>query len=254
MYKVSELLGKPLITLSEAKILGTVSNIFFDTKLCTGLYVSVTDEEFNNYYVPLKQIINLTFDAAVVAAADFASEINACPSPINSYAFNQDGKELGMVKDIVMDGLKVVSLIAGDNEYAAALLLNRSDDLVIINDSGAPMAIKKPARKKKNPPPPKLSPQPLPPTILPLPFEETPAPVAAVSVVTVPNKPQTTTVNPSGGREVYNYDFLLGKRLQKSIFGDKGALVGRENALISAEIIENARREGKLVQLALHSL
>jgi len=33
MYNVSDLLGKPLLSISDALLLGTISNIYFDPKL-----------------------------------------------------------------------------------------------------------------------------------------------------------------------------------------------------------------------------
>ena len=117
MYRVSELLSKPLITLSDAKDAGTVCNIFFDKTLRRGRYVELFSEDETapeQRYVALDRI-RLGADAAVVShegvikagwstpADDYA------PTPINRTAYNLDG---GMISCMYFNG-SVISTPCG---------------------------------------------------------------------------------------------------------------------------------------------
>ncbi len=243
MYKVSELLGKPLISVSDAEITGTVSNIFFDDKLRQGLFVSVTDEDFNTRLIPLKSIVNSSHDAAVVRELKEYEPGEYLKGPINLFAFNQDGKELGVVRDVIMEGTETVELITDTGSYPTRSLLSRSDTLVIINDSGKPIALKKKKLKAEAEPQESVDYEPTPPELQ-----------RRSSPVSVPSRPQSAFSGRATGREGYDYKFLLHKRLQRSITDEDGVIVARENALVTEDIIERARRAGRLVQLALHSL
>ena len=65
MYKVSELVGKPLVLLKNARFLGTISSVFFDNKLKTAKCISVIDEDFNTFFLSINSISCLDFDVAI---------------------------------------------------------------------------------------------------------------------------------------------------------------------------------------------
>lgn len=222
MYKVSDLLGKPIISLSEARLLGTISNIYFDEKMSKGTFLKLFTDEEEIRFLPLNKLINIENTAAVVKSSEgMTDNEGGIASPINSFAFNQDGKSLGTVKDIVMDGVKVVSFMIDDGDMPASELVS-AGKLLIFNDSGKPIKVKaaKKAAKHK---------------------EETVPPKKEVEI------PTKTAFAPS-------YDFLLGKKLQRTIQAVDGKIIAREGENVTSGIIEDAKREGKLVILALNSL
>lgn len=285
MYKVSELLGKPLISVNDAQITGTISNIFFNEKLSTGMYVSVINDDFNTAVIPLKYIVNSDYDAAVVKDFKTADNPDLMTGPINLFAFNQDGKELGIIKDVIMEGVNVIELVTDNGKFPSSRVLSRSESLVIINDTDAPVRAKKkkPAkasakaradRRGKNESQDFSSKNSMLPPVsadnsVAFPFssqifdgETLYTPLTASKEggyrndekIELPAIPRNTYVNPPSSGEGYDYKFLLNKRLQKTILGAQGQPIAKENALVTQEIIDRARKAGKLVQLALHSL
>ena len=221
MYKVSELLGKPLLSLSEAEFLGTIGNIYFDDKMTKGTFLMLYTLEEDVRFLPITKLINIDNDAAVVKNSEgITLEENGIVNPINSHAFNQDGKSLGIIKDVIMDGIKVVSFIIGEEAVTASNLIS-AGSLLIFNDSGKPIKLKPTPKREKI-------------------KEETPL----KREIQFPVK---TAFAPS-------YDFLLGKKLQRTIVAMDGKVIAREGENVTGEIIRDAKKEGKLVILALNAL
>lgn len=221
MYKVSDLLGKPLLGLSEARLLGTIGNIYFDDKMTRGTYIMLYTQEDEVCFMPLNKLVNIDNDAAVVKSADeLTLQADGVANPINSFAFNQDGKLLGKIKDIVMDKCKVISFLMQDDSTLPSDNLVSAGSLLIFNDSGKPVKLKQLPKKEKS----KKAPE----------KKEVEFPVK-------------TAFAPS-------YDFLLGKKLQRTILSSDGKIIAREGENVTDNIISNAKKEGKLVILALNSL
>lgn len=219
MYKASDLLGKPLLSLSEAELLGTIGNIYFDDKMQKGTSILIYTNDDEVRYLPLNKLINIDNDAAVVKSSDGLTEyVEGVRSPINSYAFNQDGKAKGQIKDVIMDGVKVVSFTLSDSSIEATSLMS-AGSILIFNDSGKPVKLKSAAKKA---------------------FKK----LSEKKEVELPPK---TAFAPS-------YDFLLGKKLQRTIVSGGGKIIAREGDNVTDDIIEDAKKEGKLVILALNAL
>lgn len=214
MYRVSDLLGKPLLDISEAKFLGTICNIRFDDKMSKGLFVKLYTDDEETKYFPLNKLVNITGDAATVKSDEgLCDEAEGTTCPINSYAFDQDGKLLGKVTDIIMDGAKLTAFLLGESSINANKLL-AAGNVLVFNNSGKVIKLK---QAKKPLPPPK------------------------------PVLPIKTAFAPS-------YDFLLGKKLQRTIMAVDGKVIAKEGENITGDIISEAKREGKLVILALNAL
>lgn len=219
MYKVSDLLGKPLLALSEAQILGTIANIFFDDKMSKGTFVLFYNDDEEPRYLPLAKITNFDSDAAVVKFAEGISEsAEGLPNPINGFAFGQTGKSLGVIKDIVMDGTKVDSFIIGDRSYPVSDLVS-AGNLLIFCDGEKPIKLRPISSKKAD-----------------------------------AEQPKQEIRTPKHSGFAPSYDFLLGKKLQRNILSVDGKIIAHEGDNVTGSIIEDAKREGKLVILALNAL
>lgn len=220
MYKVSELLGKPLLSLSEAEFLGTIGNIYFDDKMSKGTFLMLYTADEEICFLPITKLINIDNDAAVVRNAEgLSEEATGIINPINSHAFNQDGKSMGIIKDVILDGVKVVSFIIGEETVNAVNLIS-AGSLLIFNDSGKPIKLK-PATKREK--------------------------IKEESVKKEVEFPVKTAFAPS-------YDFLIGKKLQRTILAMDGKVIAKEGENVTVDIIRDAKKEGKLVILALNAL
>ena len=242
MYRVSELLSKPLITLSDAKFAGTVCNIFFDKNFRRGRYVELFSEDENapeQRYVALDRL-RLGADAAVVSHEglirslidDLRSE--AAPNPINRAAYNLDGKNLGRVTDVILDGVAVRQFEIEGKAYESDTLVSYSDKILIFNDTGKPF---RPVRPRK--------------PRIPEGAEQITV-TATATTVELPEKLTVTAAPRTGERS--DYKFLLGKKTVKHILSHEGNVIVPEGSVVTAELIDRARAAGKLVQLALNSL
>ncbi len=209
MYNVSDILGKPLIDLASARVIGTIANIYFDDKCLRGLFLKLYTEEEETVFYPLAKV-NVDGDAAITISGDPLDTAKGLKSPINSYVFNQYGKLLGKVNDIVMDGVKTVSVVLESGAIETTKLLS-AGNVLIVNDSGKPIRLK---QTKRTP-----------------------------SVRPVPTK-----------KFAPSYDFLLGKKLQRTITASDGKVIARAGEKITDNTINIAKTEGKLVILALNSL
>lgn len=238
MYRVSDLLAKPLITLADARFMGTIGNIYFDAKLKRGKYIELFDEdETEQTFVELSKI-NVGTDAAVVMhdgvllSADSVTLDGLASNPINAQAYNPDGKSLGRVTDVLLEGTCVAGFELDGKAVEADTLLSYSKNMLIFNDTGKPIKVIKP--KKRVPPPVQVqSVEPAPPQV-PLP-EKLRAPVSAPP-------PQTTV-----------YGFLVGKTTTAPIADTTGRIAIPQGTIVTPEVIDRARSIGKLVQLALHT-
>lgn len=225
MYNVSELLGKPLLSISDALLLGTISNIYFDPKLQRGTLVMLYTADDERQFFPLGKISTTAGDAATTLVSDeLTAEASGVPSPINSYAFDCEGKCLGIIRDIIMDGCKVVSFIAGEHTLYADKLISIGS-VLIFNTGDKPVRLKAKREGSKQKPPSAEE------------IREESKDVALPQHVGAPS-----------------YEFLLGKKLQRTIVGSQGNVIASEGENVTDELIDKAKKEGKLVILALNAL
>lgn len=265
MIKVSELLSKQLICLDTATIAGTISNILFDEHLTKGKLLEILSEDDDTpeiKYVEIRRVSSLSEDAGVVKTADcIRPEWNSpagSPNPINCLGFNQDGKALGRVRDILLDGTAVVKIILEQAEFTPKELLSYSDSLLIFNDTGKPYKIPKPRAKV---PEPKQTDR----TVLVHSFGAESNTAAVISnesdlsptamPVDIPTKiPQSSTqVSRSPAEGETGYKFLLGKTVHSDITASDGRVLIPNCTVVTDEVIRVAREGGRLVQLALRA-
>ncbi|MBR2967809.1 MAG: hypothetical protein IKC35_03410 [Clostridia bacterium] len=218
MYKVSELLGKPLLSLSEARMLGTINNVYFDEKFCKATYVSIFTDEEDGLFFPIAKLLDVTGDAVVTLNSEgLVREICDLPCPINRYAFDQIGNSLGIIKDVIIQNAKVVSLEADVSLLPIRIL--SANELIVFNTSNKQIKL----RSKKDT------------------SEPTEQPKNKIEL------PINTAICPS-------YDFLLGKKLQRTISTPSGRIIATQGQNVTSDVINEAKREGKLVMLALNAL
>jgi len=150
MYRLSVLIGKEAIILSNGESAGTVSNVFFNVKLKILKFIElINDDEDIRKMVAFKGILSTEGEAIVIRSnANIIDAVyeKVIAVPMNLPCFNQDGKSLGTVRDVVMEGNKPIQYITDETDIDAGTLLVASGDLLIFNDTGG--VVKKPPNKK----------------------------------------------------------------------------------------------------------
>lgn len=260
MLKVSEILSKPIISLYEAKNVGIISNIFFDKKMQTAKYLVIysdNDDDINEKFIAFKEISALESDAATVKnLSKIVSRFSIAPTysinPMNLKVFNHEGKEIGKITDIEIEGNKIINLNLGDKKYPPSMVLSKSDEIIVINDSGQPIKLSPPARIRKTAADKKRNV-----TITAADKDNTIIATDNLKDINLPYRvlPENTSVAtpPAGITKKQGYTFLLEKVMTRTIFSDTGEMIAEKDAAINPEIIEKAISAGKLVHLALHS-
>ncbi|MCL2847135.1 MAG: hypothetical protein FWE13_00075 [Firmicutes bacterium] len=284
--KVSELLGKPVITLNNAETLGTAANIVFDNKMQTAKALkclqSDNENEAEAFYIDIKRIKDLSLDALTISNKSLAkpegtNNLLRARNPINTFCYNQDGKLLGIVKDVLLESLRVTEISISQTEtnnlfiLTPATLISHSKENLIFNDTGRPIKIpsqKKPSFPKRKP--------------------TSNAPVAKLHTITnptvaidtqskttysiekeadkqlIPLDIHTPTKIPTENTQVYRspapidalasiYAFLIGKTLSRSIKDNNNNIIAKPQSIITQETIELVKTNQKLVQLALYA-
>lgn len=253
MIKLSELIGKPLLDLGKAAIF-TVGNVYFDYKKNTAAILELIcgDDDCEYKYLNFRNIYKIGEAVTVKDSSAFfpTNKTEYSPSPIGKAAFTQDGKSLGVVKDVLLENENIQSYITEKSEFTYPVI-SVSPNAVIFNDSGKAFNINK--KKKLTKPDTRnvkiaLS-EPQPQTV-----KDVANAKSERQNVEIPSKPDyTTVIHSPNASPVTKYEFLLGKRADKDIFSDYGKLIVGIDELITNEIIVAAKNEGKLVQLAMHS-
>lgn len=255
MIKVSDLIGKPLLDLSKAAVF-TVGNVFFDYKKNTAVALKVIcpDDDCEYKYVKFGDIYKIGEAITVKNSAYiFSSQKNDFGvNPINCDAYSQDGKFLGVIKDVILEGASIKAFSANGEEFFYPII-SASERAVIFNDTGKPFIVKtkitapddrtvKLALNKAEKPDEKKS------------EALTEDKINLQPSVEIPSKPDfTTVIHSPQSAPVTKYEFLLGKRADKDIFTNNGELIVGINEIITSDVIRFAKGEGKLIQLAMHS-
>ena len=272
MINASELIGKKLVCLNTAGIFGTVVNLIFDSKLRTARFLQIFSEdeaEPELQYAAFKSVKHFEFDACVIADKSAISyEWNTHTAnvfnPINRDCFNQSGKLLGRVRDIVLDGCSIKTVLIDELEFSPALLLSYSEQALIFNDTGKPIRlIKKNRGIPKNTGTSTVSVHraecgasaPLSGKPISRPFALSEPPMGR-DIISLPLRvpPEKTSVSRSPSKENGGgvYAFLLGKSLSRPLKDERGSILVQEKSTVTEDVIQTARQHGKLVQLALY--
>ena len=245
MVKASELAGKQLISLTDAKAVGYILRVGFDSKLLRAKAAEIANDDNDDYpecaFVPLRYL-RYDGDAAVIkstASLSLTPPSEFVPFPIGTVCYNHSGVELGVLRDIELDNGTVVRLICDKGTFTPKELLSRGDDMLIFNDSGKPLRL---SRKRVPRPNKKQADRSA--RILPMPEPE--------NSVQTPPAPQSVTVTRTPGEPVKDYSFLMGKPVRTAVVSG-GKIIIPAGVLVSEQTIELARKHNKLVQLALHA-
>lgn len=254
MYKISGIVSKQVVSLSGAKVLGTVIDVKFDASLKRADSLLLVDCEENDealLKLPLRCVFSLDGDAVVVKnlSAPLESVRAASNSPVNLPCYNQDGKSLGTVKDVEIDErYRTVGFATGAGNYTIEQLLSHSDSLIIFNDTGAPIKLPRPKAR-----PPRQSDKNISVSVT-----ETAIGSADDAKVYIPEAASaiaTPTVisSPPPDLGAPDFSFLIGKRVDKALYSTSGELIAAQGSVITQEVIAKAGKLNKLVHLTLRA-
>ena len=231
MKRITDQLAKEIVAVAEGERAGVVINAFTDEKLSRVRgYKTVNDEDVAAKLLPLRRVVG-DKDALVVKTRLHLKEATFPECPLGAKAYDTAGTLLGVLRDLLFDETtgNILSLEVDQKEVAPDRVLSFGKNTLVVrsplhDDTSFKKSAKRPLKKT----------------------------TAAFSVVTVPEKEPTETPVPSDETFLQDYAFLLGRTIKKTILnGD--AVVAKEGAVVTAEIVLRARENGKLVELTVNS-
>jgi len=241
MFRLSEIVSKPVISLYEARREGIVVGCIFDAKMSRlmALAVECEDEtDAGKKRLDLKNIYKHDSDAVVVknsAVLRFCDKaIGGCP--IGLIAYDHEGTVLGTIDDIGIDVRgKVLWISCNGVNLECTRLVSRSDKLVIFCGAGKPPKLTSPRSKR-------------------VATKRIEAALAKAETAggQIRLHAQVSRTPPPKDSKMRNYDFLVSKIVERDIVSSIGEVIALEGDVITDAIIDLARNDHKLVQLALY--
>lgn len=136
MFNITDLIAKPVISLCEGIVLGTVANAVFDQKLKKVKYLAVFNEDKEDkLYIPSSYIFNALNNAVIIKNSPLPANTKVLEnSPLKAPVYLYDGAESGYISDMEIDDkLEVVNLKKDDGSILEIKnIISFSSDAVIV--------------------------------------------------------------------------------------------------------------------------
>lgn len=258
MYNTTEIISKPVINLYNGKLEGTVKNICFDQKLkkATSL-ILFEDEDGEECILSINKVYKIGKDAITIKNSEgllptlFASKVEY-NNQINNEVYNLEGEKLGIVSDIVLsESYKIEKFLIGAQEYTPESVISYGDNNLVINSSGAkyskdsykPKIIQKPKQLDLV----KILPK------MPEPTDDKLPKIEFNELDIKPKQNYKISENPLPQRMITSQNYLLGRKIIKTIYGSNNEIIAKKDCLITEKILLAAKSHNKLVELAVFS-
>ena len=238
MKTLSNLIGKPIISIYNGKIEGYVKNLLFDKKLTKLCFLQFFDDNTQEEkLLNVKSIYSIGQDAIILKNSfeiilDTIDESNYI-NPNNFQIYSVAGNKIGKVADITLnDKNKIENIILQDKtKLPLKNILNVGDRVIILKEGQSKLKISN-FKSRTNI----------------IKYSKSNIKVEIQNGVTVikPQKPNKIITN--------NYEFLIGRRTNKNIYADNGELLVKKQTKINTNIIDIVCRNGKLKELTSNSI
>lgn len=254
MLKVTELIGKYVISLYDGQTNGEVENVLFDAENKKAKYLTIYDSNSNlTLVLPINKIykigdgaITIRNSAVLNQEVDVLKELEELHNPMNAKCFSVDGNLLGVVCDIELDNkLNIANILLNSNKSIPLSDIATFNQNTLLVYDGSKINIKNFNSKIKI-------------TKLPLKTENR---YVNIMEITEPDEPETSpeglanaepvAIGPA--RAITNYKFLINRKVSRDIFSFNGEIIIKENSKINTSVIDLARCNGKLKELTMYS-
>lgn len=236
MKTLSNLIGKPIISIYNGQIEGYVKNLLFDKKLTKVVFLQFFDDNTQEEkLLQTKTIYKFGQDAIIIKndseviidTVDISNYIN----PINLEVYSLDGNKKGKIVDVALNECKVDNLILQNNKVLAINnVLNVGKNVVILKNELKKVKITDFKNKTKF--------------------------VKVNSNIKVEMQNGSTIITPQKPKKILtnNIDFLIGRKTNKNIYADNGELIVKKQTKVTSSIIDIVCKYGKLKELTSNSI
>lgn len=268
MKKSVEILGLPIISLSEGRELGNSRFLVINPDQGVVAALVVEDEKWYKgpKLLPFSAVtaigeyaitINSSSDILPIAeASDLEKLLDTNIKVIGTKVITKSGRIQGKITEIIIDDAGLISLCeledstGATSEIPASSVFTYGKDVTIIADNGEKIDIKLPKTPEPKVEIPAQSAPPVTPAAPAVPQEPTPTP-APVAQPTVNEKPE---VNEESSKKFddRHRKYLLGKKASRRIETDNGVVIVDQGAEITEEVLQKAKLAGKFVELSMN--
>ena len=258
MHKITEIISKPVINLYNGNNEGTVKNICFDKGLRKASYLILfNDNDEEESVLSTNKIYNIGSNAITIKNNEgllpllFVNNIEY-NNQINNKAYNLEGELLGNVTDIVLsNNYKVESIEVADKSFSSNSIVSYNDTNIVINSSGVKYS-KESFKPKILSTKPKLDMVKILPKLPEIKQEDFPK-IEFSDIELKPKQNYIISQNPLPQRMITNQNYLLGRKLNKTIYGLNNEIIAKKDCIITEKILNTAKSHNKLIELAVFS-
>ncbi len=247
MYKISEIISSPVISLYESEFQGTIYNIIFDCKTQKCKFICLLNEEDN-----IEKVVNINDIYKVGPNCVFIKNTSCIElksnydyltcnysSLINLPIYNISGENLGIVLDIELnDNFNLEKFYLNNGkELEYNKLFNLGKSTILISDTTVNITKFKPKLKSIS-------------------NKQCENKVIILSdTQSFTNNINSTSKPPlkQNNKIITDYRFLINRTITQDILALNGELVAKQNSKITKEIINKASLLGKLMEVARYS-
>ena len=212
--KFSEILDKPLLSLSEGSVPGRVRGCVLNADKTRLLALDTGDG-----WVPAKDFRIGESAVLIRSSAAVSSELpaGAAMSPLFLDLFGSDGSLAGPITDLVFDDrLTLTHFVAGGAEIPRSLMLSAGDNAVVVCPDEE--TLRRERRK-----------------------------------ISAARKKEQTAVLSDVEKVSSTFTYLIGRRVAADIYNQRGEKIVRKNSVVSLHTLQICREFGKLLILAKNS-
>ena len=236
MYKISDIISTPVISLYEGEHIGIIYNIMFDYRQKKCNFACILNENDNiprlikfkdifkigNYFIFIKNLTCLDLET------NCEKEMEENTNPINLKVYNLSCEFLGTSHDIIVDDNFRISQIVLNN----GKIIERNDILNIGKSTiivGSDVSIQK-----------------FKPVVKSIKIQNSPKKVMILSDFI---NSETNTQN----KIITDFRFLIGRILSQDVIALNGEMIARKDSIVTKDIVNKASSYGKLVEIARYS-
>ena len=236
MYKISDIISTPVISLYEGEHIGIIYNIMFDYRQKKCNFACILNENDNiPRLIKFKDIFKIGNDCIFIKnltcldlETNCEKEMEENTNPINLKVYNLSCEFLGKSHDIIVDDNFRISQIVLNN----GKIIERNDILNIGKSTiivGSDVSIQK-----------------FKPVVKSIKIQNSPKKVMILSDFI---NSETNTQN----KIITDFRFLIGRILSQDVIALNGEMIARKDSIVTKDIVNKASSYGKLVEIARYS-
>ena len=229
--KLSEIIGKQVFDIYNAKNVGTIHDACFDDKYKKILGFYFFDQDENEFFLKNSNIYAIgdyiTIKNSDKISSDFS--LDNPLSPLGKNVIDIDGKDYGLLCDIEFnEKYEVTAFLTNSKQFSLSEILNLLTNVVVCDNKQVKLQKYKP--KNKNTTHVNLD-------------------NLTVSMMRIESEEQVQELKLMPKKLTVNSDVLLGKKLTKDIMGKNNELILKQNQTITAKQLVVAKQHDKLNEL-----